>query len=85
MDKSVLIGSLAAIATTVAFIPQAIKVIITRDTRSISLWMYLIFTAGVLLWLLYGIMKLDLPIILANSVTSCFTVVILVFKVMEKK
>ena len=85
MDVSTIIGSIAAISTTISFIPQAVKVIVTRDTRSISLWMYLLFSTGVALWLIYGIMKKDPPIILANGVTLCFAVVISGFKLSEKR
>ncbi|MBN1575862.1 MAG: SemiSWEET transporter [Chitinispirillaceae bacterium] len=80
-----MIGSVAAIATTASFIPQAIKVIGTRDTRSISLWMYLIFSIGVALWLIYGILKRDAPIILANAVTLLFAIVIFSYKLTEEK
>src|SRR5687767_3526924 len=48
-------GYVAATLTTVAFLPQTIKTIRSRDTRSISLWMYLVFTVGVVFWLVYGI------------------------------
>lgn len=84
MEFSTVIGSLAATMTTVAFLPQAIKVVQTRETKSISLWMYVIFSVGVALWLVYGLFKSDLPIILANSVTLIFALVILYFKLVEK-
>lgn len=63
------LGFTAAFCTTVSFLPQAIKVIKTRDTAALSLWMYVIFTVGVGLWLLYGIAKSDKAIIVANVVT----------------
>ena len=62
-------GFAAAALTTCSFIPQAIKTIRTRDTRGISLVMYAMFTLGVVLWLVYGIMLDSLPMILANTVT----------------
>lgn len=64
-----LIGLLAACATTFAFIPQVAHTLRTRDTRSISLGMYSVFTAGVVLWLVYGLLVRDVPIIAANAVT----------------
>ncbi|MEF8874854.1 MAG: SemiSWEET transporter, partial [Candidatus Thermoplasmatota archaeon] len=67
----------AATCTTISFLPQAIKVIRTRDTRSLSLPMYIILTTGVLLWLTYGILVNDIPVIAANTVTSIFSVIIL--------
>ncbi len=78
-------GSLAAITTTISFFPQALKVIRTRDTRSISLLMYLLFTFGVACWLVYGIMRGDLPIAAANTVTLILSLIILFFKLRENK
>jgi MtN3 and saliva related transmembrane protein len=85
MELSELFGYFAATATTVSFIPQAIKVIRTRDTQSISLWMYILFSFGVMLWLMYGILLRALPIILANAVTLFFSAIILFYKVFEKR
>jgi len=79
-----LIGFLAAICTTVAFVPQALKTIETKDTSSISLWMYLIFTAGVFLWLVYGLLIANWPIIAANAVTFALAATILWFKLKYK-
>ncbi|QCI63715.1 SemiSWEET family sugar transporter [Phreatobacter stygius] len=64
-----LIGLAAAIVTTVCWIPQAWRIIRTRDTRAISLPAYAGFAAGIALWLTYGLSLGDLPLILANSVT----------------
>ena len=64
-----LVGSLAAALTTVAFVPQAIKTVRTRHTRDISAAMWLLFSAGVALWLVYGVMMGAWPIIVANAVT----------------
>jgi MtN3 and saliva related transmembrane protein len=79
-----IIGYAAAISTTVAFIPQTIKVIKTRDTKSLSLAMYLIFTIGVILWCIYGIIKLDFPLIIANSITATLSLIILFIKLTNK-
>ncbi|MBN2521132.1 MAG: SemiSWEET transporter [Bacteroidales bacterium] len=76
-----LIGFIAAIFTTVAFLPQAIKIIRTKDTKSISLFMYIILNAGIILWLIFGFLILELPVILANLVTVIFTLTILFFKI----
>ena len=85
MDTTVLIGTMAAIATTISFLPQAIKVITTRDTKSISLLMYCIFSFGVCLWLIYGILRRDIPVILANAVTLILALIILVYKITGKQ
>ncbi|WP_027470078.1 SemiSWEET transporter [Deefgea rivuli] len=63
------IGLIAAACTTAAFIPQVWQVWSSRSAKDISLGMYLIFILGVLLWLLYGIMLGDIPLIAANAVT----------------
>lgn len=78
------IGFSAAFCTTVAFFPQAIKVYKSRSTKDISLWMFLIFTIGVFLWLFYGILINDLPIIFANFVTLLLSVFILIYKIKYK-
>jgi MtN3 and saliva related transmembrane protein len=74
------LGYAAALLTTLAFVPQAIKTIRTRDTRDLSLWMYLIFTIGIALWFLYGIAIGSWPMILANSVTFLLAATILILK-----
>ena len=77
MDLFTIIGLLAAVCTTISFVPQAIRTIKTKHTKDLSLAMYSIFTTGVFLWLAYGILVKDLPIILANGVTLIFTATIL--------
>ena len=81
MDSKEIIGYIAATLTTVSFLPQAIKVIKTRDTESISLWMYIIFTIGVAFWFIYGLIVTEYPIIIANAITLIFASIILIFKV----
>ncbi|MFP4529303.1 MAG: SemiSWEET transporter [Candidatus Kapaibacterium sp.] len=80
MDIVMIIGFCAAICTTIAFVPQAIMTWRTRQTRDISLPMYIIFTLGVICWLIYGIMLNALPIILANIVTLALALSILILK-----
>lgn len=75
-----LIGFAAAFLTTVAFLPQTIKVVRTRDTRSISLAMYVLFTIGVALWLVYGMLIGSLPVVVANVFTLAQSGVILAIK-----
>ena len=76
-----LIGYLAAFLTTVAFVPQAYKVFKTNQTKDLSLFLFLIFSLGVFMWLIYGIMKEDLPIIIANSITLFLSLYILYKKI----
>ena len=74
------IGFFAAFCTTIAFLPQALKIWKTKSTKDISLYMFVIFTIGVFSWLVYGIIISDLPVILANAVTLILSLFILVFK-----
>ena len=74
------VGYAAALMTTLAFVPQALKTIRTRDTRSISLGMYVVFTAGIALWLVYGIALDSMPMILSNIVTFLLSATILGLK-----
>lgn len=76
-----IIGYLAAILTTSSFLPQALQTIRTRDTKALSLGMYAIFTAGVLLWLVYGIILKNSAIVYANAITFLLAALILGFKI----
>jgi MtN3 and saliva related transmembrane protein len=78
-----LTGYLAAALTTLAFVPQVWKTVRTRDTRAISLGMYLMFSAGVALWLVYGVLIDAWPIILANGVTLVLASTVLWHKLTE--
>ena len=78
------IGFFAAFCTTIAFLPQAAKVWKTKSTKDISLYMFIIFTIGVLSWLIYGISISDLPIILANAITLILSLFILIYKIKYK-
>jgi len=80
-----ILGYLAATLTTISFIPQVIQVIRTKDTKSISLPMYVLFIIGLSLWLIYGILLKQWPIIIANLATICFASIILVFKIRETR
>ncbi|MGL1893653.1 MAG: SemiSWEET transporter [Spirochaetaceae bacterium] len=75
-----LIGFVAAICTTVSFVPQALKTILTKDTKGISLGMYIMFVIGVILWLAYGIFIRDFPLIIANCITLMLSMTILIYK-----
>ncbi|MDC3030426.1 SemiSWEET transporter [Candidatus Pelagibacter sp.] len=78
------IGFFAAFCTTIAFLPQAIKVFKSKSTKDISLYMFIIFTIGVFSWLIYGIIINDMPIILANAVTLILSFFILIYKIKYK-
>lgn len=75
-----IIGFIAATLTTVAFVPQVIGVWRSRSAAGISLGMYGMFTLGVALWLIYGVLIYAWPIILANCVTLLLAGAVLVMK-----
>ena len=63
------LGYVAASLTTLSFIPQAVKTLRSGDTSAISLCMYVLFTAGIALWGVYGLLTADGPLIIANAIT----------------
>jgi len=75
-----IIGYCAAFLTTIAFLPQAIQSWRTRDLSGISLGMYSLFTVGVGLWLVYGLIIEKWPLILANALTFALALSILLLK-----
>lgn len=79
------LGYIAAFLTTAAFFPQTIKTIKSRDTASISLAMYVMFTTGIALWLGYAFLIESMPMIIANIITFVLSATILVLKLSEKK
>ena len=81
---SELIGYLAASLTTASFIPQAWLTFKTRDVSGISLGMYSVFTAGIALWLVYGLMIQAWPVVIANVITLGLVASILVMRLRFK-
>lgn len=73
-------GFLAAFTTTIAFLPQTLKTIKNRNTQGISFIMYLVFTIGVFMWIVYALYIGDLAILLANLFTFIFSTIILFVK-----
>jgi MtN3 and saliva related transmembrane protein len=80
MQTTDLIGYLAASLTTLAFVPQAWMTWRSRDVRGISLSMYSVFTVGVALWLVYGVLLGAWPLMLANGITLALALAILAMK-----
>jgi MtN3 and saliva related transmembrane protein len=85
MELTTIIGLLAGFCTTAAFLPQVIKTWRSRSAKDLSLGMYSIFCTGVLLWLIYGMIIADLPIIVANAATLMLALSILYFKLSFKE
>jgi len=79
-----IIGLVAGFLTTVSFVPQVLHVWKTRSTHDLSLVMFLLFIAGVIFWLIYGILTHAWPVILANGVTLVLGLIILGFKLRYK-
>jgi MtN3 and saliva related transmembrane protein len=85
MDAITLLGLLAATLTTVAFLPQVIKNWKTRSAGDLSFGTFGLFTAGLVLWLSYGLLIGNLPIIVSNTVTLVLNAVNLVQMVKYRK
>lgn len=81
MNTTDLIGYASALLTTVAFVPQALHSLKTRDLTGISLPMYSLFSLGVLGWLIYGLLIDSWPIIAANSITLILACTVLYLKI----
>ena len=80
-----IIGMSAAILTTLAFVPQVLKVIKFKKTDGLSLSTYIIFTLGVALWLVYGFFKNSISMVLGNGITLILSLIILLYIIKEKK
>jgi|SaaInlLV_10m_DNA_3_1039740.scaffolds.fasta_scaffold13508_3 MtN3 and saliva related transmembrane protein len=79
-----IIWFIAAFCTTIAFLPQTLKIIRTKDTKALSLAMYILFTFWVAMWLIYWIIINSLPIIIANSITFILSSIILCYKIKNR-
>lgn len=84
MDFTTALGYTAAFLTTMAFLPQTVKAWRTRSTADISLGMFLILCTGLVLWLIYGVLTKDGPLIVANALTLVQAGTILVLKLRYK-
>jgi MtN3 and saliva related transmembrane protein len=74
------LGLVAGTLTTVSFLPQLVKAWKSRSTHDISFGMLALFSAGLVLWIVYGVITLDVPVIAANAVTLLFVALILGLK-----
>lgn len=84
MNSIQILGLAAGFCTTISFLPQVIKTWKTRSAKDLSLGMFLFFCLGVILWLIYGIIIMDIPVITANFVTLVLSSTLLVFKLRFK-
>lgn len=81
MELTEIIGLGAGILTTISFLPQVILIYKTKHTKDISLGMFSLFTVGIVLWLIYGILSRSVSVIAANSVTFFLSLYILIMKI----
>ena len=84
MNLVTILGLFAGSLTTISFLPQVIKTWKTRSTKDISLEMFAIFCSGVLLWIIYGALVKDIPVIFTNVATLSLASPILLFKIKYK-
>ena len=84
-DGIILIGLVAATCTTTSFLPQVFKAMRSKQTKDISFLMYAILTAGLFLWLVYGIILKDIPLILANGISCSLALAVLFLKIISSK
>jgi MtN3 and saliva related transmembrane protein len=80
MSMEILVSAVAATLTTAAFVPQALHIIRHKETRAISLFMYVSFAVGVALWLLFGAMIGNWPIMVSNAITLMLALAIIAMK-----
>lgn len=81
MESSTLLGLLAGTLTTASFLPQVVKTWKTRHTKDISLYMFLLLVLGICLWVAYGLIKNDIPVVIANVISLALVSTILILKI----
>jgi len=79
-----IIGGLAGILCTISFLPQVIKMFRSKNTRDISLLMFVILSVGVFLWLVYGILRKDMPVVISNAAIFILALSIVLMKLRYK-
>ncbi len=84
MDFVTILGFVAALFTTICNIPQAVKIIRTRQTKGISALSYLALLVGLLLWVIYGVLRNDWPLIIANAISALIAATVLTLKLLPK-
>ena len=80
MSIEILVSAVAATLTTAAFVPQAMHIIRYKETRAISLFMYVSFATGVALWLVFGAVIGNWPIMVSNAITLMLALAIIAMK-----
>ncbi|HZX45461.1 MAG TPA: SemiSWEET transporter [Candidatus Nanoarchaeia archaeon] len=80
MNSIMALGLMAGALTTFSFLPQVIKTLRLKETKDLSLWMYVLFCTGIFTWLIYGIIIKDIPVMIANAVSLILASIILFAK-----
>jgi MtN3 and saliva related transmembrane protein len=81
LDNNLIIGLIAASLTTFAFLPQSIKAIKTKHTADLSLLMLIMLEVGIVIWIIYGLLEKDIPLLAANSVSFVLITITLILKI----
>lgn len=76
-----ILGYISAVLTTVAFVPQILKTFKTKSAKDVSMGMFVLFTAGVFLWIIYGLLTNTKPVLIANIVIFCLSLTQIVLKI----
>ena len=80
-----ILGYISATITTIAFLPQIIKTFKTKSAKDVSVGMFVLFTTGVFLWIIYGILTNTMPVLIANAVIFCLSLTQIVLKIKYDK
>jgi len=84
MEITTLLGLIAGTITTFSFVPQVLRTWKLKETKDLSLSMFLCLAVGILLWIAYGVIKMDFPVMLANGVSFILVIVVIFFKLKYK-
>ena len=76
-----LVGLIAAVCTTLSFVPQVVKILQTKRTEDVSLSMYAVICTGMFLWIVYGFLIMDVPLLLANTISFILAMSVLILKI----
>ena len=85
MTIATIVGAVAAVASMTSFVPQAVKIVQTRDTKSISTGMYAITVTGFVLWTAYGLLLESWPLIASNSICLALSAFIFAMKLLPPR
>ncbi len=84
MQTATLLGVFAALCSTISFAPQAIKIIRTRETKDISVWMYGLTVTGFATWAAYGVLLSQWPLVASNAICFLLSAFILMMTLLPR-